>query len=108
MKYADIVSADVPQAEPLNPRQVLNNAAGFVFAVDDWARLDRFLVLGSDAPTYYRNAPALTRDNAKAVDRCFAADAARTVARTVEISDAGRAPKIDPAIFVLAIGAAHP
>jgi 60 kDa SS-A/Ro ribonucleoprotein len=30
------------------------------------------------------------------------------VARTVEISDEGRAPKNDPAIFVLAIGAAHP
>ena len=108
MKYADIVSADVPQSEALNARQVRNNADGFVFAIDDWARLDRFLILGSDAPTYYQTAPALTRENAKVVDRCFAADAARTVARTVEISDQGRAPKNDPAIFVLAIGAAHP
>jgi 60 kDa SS-A/Ro ribonucleoprotein len=108
MKYADIVSADVPQTEALNERQVENNAGGFVFAIDDWARLDRFLILGSDAPTYYQTAPALTRENAKVVDRCLAADPARTVARTVEISDEGRAPKNDPAIFVLAIGAAHP
>jgi hypothetical protein len=36
MKYADIVSADVPQAEPLNPRQVLNDAGEFVFSLDDW------------------------------------------------------------------------
>jgi 60 kDa SS-A/Ro ribonucleoprotein len=108
MKYADIVSADVPQSEPLNERQLENNAGGFVFAIDDWARLDRFLVLGSDAPTYYQKAPALTRENAKVVERCFAADAARTVARVVEISEAGRAPNNDPAIFVLAIGAAHP
>jgi 60 kDa SS-A/Ro ribonucleoprotein len=108
MKYADIVSASVPQAEPLNPRQVMNHAGGFVFALDDWARLDRFLVLGSDAPTYYQNAPALTRENAGVVERCLAADAARTVARTVEISEEGRAPKNDPAIFVLAIGASHP
>jgi 60 kDa SS-A/Ro ribonucleoprotein len=108
MKYADIVSADVPQSEALNERQVKNNAGGFVFAIDDWARLDRFLILGSDAPTYYQTAPALTRENAKVVDRCFAADAARTVARTVQVSDEGRAPKNDPAIFVLAIGAAHP
>jgi 60 kDa SS-A/Ro ribonucleoprotein len=108
MKYADIVSADVPQTEALNERQVKNNAGGFVFAIDDWARLDRFLILGSDAPTYYQKAPALIRENAKVVDRCLAADAARTVARTVEISDQGRAPKNDPAIFVLAIGAAHP
>jgi 60 kDa SS-A/Ro ribonucleoprotein len=108
MKYADILSADVPQTEALNERQVKNNAGGFVFAIDDWARLERFLILGSDAPTYYQKAPALTRENAKVVDRCFASDAARAVARTVEISDEGRAPKNDPAIFILAIGAAHP
>lgn len=107
MKYADLVAADVPQSEPLNERQVRNDAGGFVLAIDDWARLDRFLILGSDAPTYYQTARALTRENAKVVDRCFIADAARTVAQTVEISDKGRAPKNDPAIFVLAIGAAH-
>jgi hypothetical protein len=31
MKYADIVSADAPQSEALNERQVRNNAGGFVF-----------------------------------------------------------------------------
>jgi 60 kDa SS-A/Ro ribonucleoprotein len=108
MKYADIISAEVPQTEALNERQVKNNAGGFVFAIDDWVRFDRFLILGSDAPTYYQKTPQLTRESAEVVDRCFAADAARTVARTVEISDEGRAPKNDPAIFVLAIGAAHP
>jgi 60 kDa SS-A/Ro ribonucleoprotein len=108
MKYANLLSANVPQTEALDDRQVKNNAGGFVYAIDDWARLDRFLILGSDAPTYYQKAPALTRENAKVVERCFATDAARTVARAVEISDEGRAPKNDPAIFVLAIGAAHP
>src|ERR1700738_9444 len=103
MKYSDLMSTPVPQTEALNERQLRNNAGGFVFAIDDWARLDRFLILGSDAPTYYQKAPALTRENAKVVDRCFAVDAARTVARTVEISDQGRAPKNDPAIFVLAM-----
>jgi hypothetical protein len=29
MKYADIVSADVPQSEPLDARQVANNAGGW-------------------------------------------------------------------------------
>jgi 60 kDa SS-A/Ro ribonucleoprotein len=108
MKYADILALFVPQSEPLDARQVRNNAGGFVFALDDWARLDRFLVLGSDAPTYYQNARTLTRENASVVERCLAADAVRTVSRTVEISQAGRAPRNDPAIFVLALGAAHP
>lgn len=108
MKYADILKMLVPQSEPLDARQVKNNAGGFVFAVDDWGRLDRFLILGSDVPTYYQTARELTRENAEVVDRCYASDAARTVARVVEISDQGRAPKNDPAVFVLAIGAAHP
>ena len=92
MKYTDIMREPVPQTEALDERQVQNNAGGFVFAIDNWARLDRFLILGSDAPTYYQQARALTRENAKCIERCLAADAARTIARTVEISDAGRAP----------------
>lgn len=108
MKYPNVMYGNISQSEALNPRQVENNAGGFVFAIDDWARLDRFLILGSDAPTYYQKARDLTRDNAAAVERCYTADAGRTVARTVEISVAGRAPKNDPAIFVLAMGAAHP
>ena len=92
-----------PQSEPMDARQVANNAGGYVFAIDDWARLDRFLVLGSDAPTYYQSARALTRENAKAFLACLAADPARAVARMVEISVSGRAPKQDPAIFALAL-----
>ena len=108
MKYTDIMREPVPQTEALDERQVTNNAGGYVFAIDDWARLDRFLVLGSDAPTYYQSARALTRENAKASSRCLAEDPARTIARMVEISDAGRAPKNDPAIFALALGARSP
>jgi 60 kDa SS-A/Ro ribonucleoprotein len=107
-RYVDLANAPVPQAEPLDARQVANNAGGFVFPVDEWTRLDRFLVLGSDAPTYYQSARALTRENARCVERCYALDAERTVARVAEVSSAGRAPKNDAAIFALALGAAHP
>lgn len=105
MKYANLFSTPIPQSQPLDERQVVNNAGGFVYTLDDWSRLDRFLILGSDAPTYYQKAVDLTRKNSKCVERCYAADARRTVARIVEISDGGRAPKNDPAIFALAIGA---
>jgi 60 kDa SS-A/Ro ribonucleoprotein len=107
MKYAKILKALVPQSAPLDRRQVKNNAGGYVFKLDDWARLDRFLVLGSDAPTYYQHARDLTRENAACVERCYGDDPVRTVARIVEISEAGRAPKNDAAIFALAIGSAH-
>jgi 60 kDa SS-A/Ro ribonucleoprotein len=107
MKYAKLVRAPVPQRAPLDRRQVENNAGGYVFRINDWARLDRFLVLGSDAPTYYQHTRDLTRENAACVERCYGDDAARAVARIVEISEAGRAPKNDAAIFALAMGSAH-
>jgi 60 kDa SS-A/Ro ribonucleoprotein len=97
---------NTPQSEPMpGTSQVPNSAGGFGWAVDDWVRLDRFLVLGVEGGSYYSSERALTRENAKAVERCIAADGARVVRRIVEISDAGRAPKNDPAIFALAMAA---
>jgi len=95
-----------PQLAPIpGTSQVANDNGGYVWAVDDWARLDRFLILGSEGGTFYVSEQKLTRDNAQAVLRCIAADGARVVARIVEISQAGRAPKNDPALFALALAA---
>lgn len=103
-KYGKLAAkSSIPQTEPLDERQVPNNSGGFVYALDMWKRLDRFIILGSDAPTYYQNAQKLTRENAKNVEACLVADPTRTIARVVEISTDGRAPKNDPAIFVLAL-----
>lgn len=90
-----------PQSESL-PGQVPNSAGGHAWAVDDWTRLNRFLVLGCDG-SYYANSQDLTRENAQAVVRCVGLDGPRTVRTIVEISVAGRAPKNDPAIFALAM-----
>src|ERR671938_650722 len=48
---------------------------------------------------------ALTRENAQALERCLTEDGPRAVAEIVRISDDGRAPKNDPAIFALAMAA---
>lgn len=99
-----------PQSEPIpGSKQVPNSAGGFAFAVDDWARLERFLILGSEGGSYYATERALTIENAQVVVRCLDADPARTVRTIVEVSDAGRAPKNDPAVLALAIvaGAGH-
>lgn len=85
------------------PRQVLNTAGGWAYPVDNWVRLDRFLVLGSEGGSYYATERRLTLENASAVQLCIAEDGVRVVSRAVEISEAGRAPKNDPAIFVLAM-----
>lgn len=97
----------IPQTESIpGTAQVPNSAGGYAWAVDDWERLRRFVVLGADGPTYYASARTLTRENAEAVLRCVAADTARTVETIATLSEAGRAPKNDPAIFALALAAA--
>jgi 60 kDa SS-A/Ro ribonucleoprotein len=95
-----------PQSDPIpGSDQVPNSAGGFAWSVDDWARLRRFLILGSEDGSYYAGEWKLTRENAVAVERCLAADGARTVREIVEISNAGRAPKNDAAVFALAMAA---
>ena len=42
MAYSKFINKLVPQSEPYDERQVANNACGYVFAVDNWSRLDRF------------------------------------------------------------------
>ncbi len=97
-----------PQSEPLpGLPQTANNAGGYVFQIDKWARLERFMILGSDSATYYQTAKALTRENARIVEECWASDPARTAQIIGDISHNGRAPKQDPAIFALALGAIH-
>jgi 60 kDa SS-A/Ro ribonucleoprotein len=100
--------SSTPQTEPIpGSGQVRNSDIGYSWPVDDWVRLDRFLVLGTEGGTFYIQERELTRQNAEAVERCIAQDGKRVVARIVEISEAGRAPKNDPAIFALALCAAQ-
>ena len=98
--------ARVPQWAPIpGSEQVRNSAGGFSWEVDDWARLRRFLILGSEGGSYYAREWKLTRENAAAVERCIAADGPRAVTEIVAVSEAGRAPKNDPAVFALAMAA---
>src|SRR5918999_2327145 len=96
----------VPQWVPiLGADQVPNSAGGFAWAVDDWTRLRRFLVLGSEGGSYYASEWTLTRENAQALERCLAEDGLRAVAGIVRVSHEGRARKNDPALFALAMAA---
>ncbi|MCL2724878.1 MAG: TROVE domain-containing protein [Polyangiaceae bacterium] len=100
-----LVPAHAPQSAPCRDDQVQNGTGGYVFALDAWARLDRFLVLGCEGGTYYASERTLTEDNARGVLECLALDGRRTIERIAEISASGRAPKNDPAIFALALAA---
>lgn len=96
-----------PQSEPIpGSTQEPNRAGGYAWVVTDWERLDRFLILGAEEGAYYVGARDLAVANFEVLRRCLAADGARTVTRIVEVSESGRAPKNDPAIFALAVAAA--
>ena len=95
-----------PQAEKIpGTDQVPNSAGGYAWRVSSWDRLDRFLVLGSEGGTYYIRERSLSRENAENVVELIAEDGVRVVDRAVEMSTSGRAPKNDPALFVLAMAA---
>ena len=109
INYAKIFNRRVtPQSQPIpGSTQVANSAGGYAWPVDDWTRFDRFLILGAEGGTYYIGERELVQQNHDALVRCIKADGVRAVNRIVEISDSGRAPKNDPAIFALALVAAH-
>lgn len=97
--------AYLPQRRKRDAQQVQNAAGGFGYQLDDWGRLDRFLVLGSEGGTYYASPVQHTLDNMAAVARCLEADGSRAVARIVQMSFSGRAPKNGPALAALALAA---
>ena len=92
------------QLQQATPAQVKNNAGGYVFKLPPLKQLERFLILGSDRPTYYQTAQALTVQNAQCVVACWQMHPQETLELIVDISDRGRAPKNDPAIFAMALG----
>jgi 60 kDa SS-A/Ro ribonucleoprotein len=96
-------AAGTLQTQPQPDRaQARNDAGGFVYALDRWARVDRFLILGAESGTYYATAHQLTKENAVNLVEAIREDGTRVVARVIAISESGRAPKLQPAIFALA------
>jgi 60 kDa SS-A/Ro ribonucleoprotein len=103
---ATVFGRRTPQWSRADKRQVRNAAGGYGFVVDDWQRVHRFLTLGVDGGTYYATPRDLVADNAEVVIRAAATDPVELVRRIVEVSESGRAPRQNPALFALAIAAA--
>ena len=54
---AGLNATETPQGLPIPGRDMVeNNAGGFVFKLDEWKQLERFLILGSEGGTYYVSA----------------------------------------------------
>ena len=97
-----------PQSRPIPGKaQEKNHAGGYSYVLDRWGRLQRFLILGSEGGTYYVGERDLTTQNTTILLKCAEEDAGQTVGMIVELSESGRAPKNDPAIFALAVMASN-
>lgn len=105
-KYAKYAKEQVNPSvsTPLTEEQVKNSAGGYVWEVSAAEKLDRFLILGTEGGSYYAGERELTLSNAHAIQKFICSGNGKyVVQRVVEISQKGRAPKNDPALFVLAM-----
>lgn len=97
----------IPQTQPARADQIPNNAGGYAFAIDKWDLLMRFLIIGTEAGTYYVTARDLTDMNMDNVKACLAEDGKRVVELARLVSVTGRGIKNDTSILVLAAALAY-
>lgn len=113
MSYLDqhtAAATRTSQKQPLPGRSDMlpNSEGGYVWGVDKWTRLNRFLILGSEGGSYYIDERELTSQNVTCVRECLIEDGPRLVSILIETSVDGRAPKQDATIFALAMACASP
>ena len=105
-QIAQVKSQKVKVAQSLpipGKTMVKNEAGGYVFPVDKWTLLDRFLILGTEGGSYYSSEKELTNFNANNVLDCIAEDGKRVVDKIIEIDKAGKAIKKNQLLFALAL-----
>lgn len=102
--YLESTSA-TPQTEPTPGRsdEVVNNAGGYVFAVGDRQRLERFLILGVTGATYYVGSKTQVKDSVAFLRKMVKSNESEVLDTIVAVSAAGRAYSNSPALFALAI-----
>jgi 60 kDa SS-A/Ro ribonucleoprotein len=108
MKYTRHLTS-TPQTRPLPGRtdMIKNNAGGYGFAASTAEQLERFMLIGSEGGTYYASENKLTVANATSIIALLAKDGKLVVDSAVNTLTEGKAPKADPALFVLALAAAY-
>ena len=108
MSYLNKHNPQIPtQQEPLDERQVLNAAGGYVYEISEWDALMRFLVLGTQGGSIYESEKDLTKQNLDNVIKAITSDGVRVVEMVLDVSDSGKARKNDMALFTLALCMKH-
>ena len=102
------VSSPTSQAEPIFRREKemsRNSQEGYSFVVDDFTRLQRWLILGSEGGSYYAGEKELTKQNILCLENCLKEDYVKTL---LMIEDASfNPPSMSLPIFALAVAASH-
>lgn len=86
-----------------NRHLVTSPEGGQVYQLDDYGLVKRWLVTGSFQGTMYDSAEELTKDAGNAFLRLYRAAPLLALNLVVEVSQAGKAVKNDPALFALAL-----
>lgn len=96
-----------PQSMPIPGREsemAQNHAGGFAFVLSPLDQLRRFLILGSEGNTYYATEQQMTAGATKNIRALLRdSDGTAAVQMVSDISDKGLAPKVSPALYVLAM-----
>ena len=99
-KYGSLVNpSNIPVTEKAAHDQVMNNAGGYVFKVDKWDFLKRFLILGSESGSYYASPQSMTLEASHNMIDCIKEDGPRFVNMCVGYRN--RAYKRDTVIFAM-------
>ena len=103
-------TAQTPQSVNIQVKPDMVRAAGgtggYAFQIDEWAQLQRFLVMGAEAGTIYLGRDEVAYKNVQCVEKALASDGPRAVKMAVDISKAGRAFRNGPALYVIAAACA--
>lgn len=102
--YLDKHLQPTTQQQPLKGQEA-NNAGGYSWVLGKLDTLKRFLILGTEGGTYYATERTLTLENIGVLDALVTGEereALQAVELIALISEQGRAPKNDPALFALA------
>lgn len=95
---------NTPQTQPIPGKKMSkNNAGGFVFKINKWDQMLRFLILGAEGGTYYVNESKLSSENAANTVACIQEDTHKAVELIKDVSLNGRSAKQDAVIFALAL-----
>ncbi len=87
--------------------QVANAGGGVSFKIDQWTKLDRFLVIGNEGSTFYATEKKVIGAGVENLKRVIAEDGQRVVNQIVNISHSGRARNNDFALMALAMVMTH-